>query len=208
MEQEWKKVSADKASHITRNCDLPVEALALLTEEMRPEAYILALSGAKRWMDAAQVMAHVLPRREAVWWACMCAQTMDLMSREKGEQLALSTAEKWVFQPTEAHRDEAFRVAQESTTNGNGTLCALAVAMGAETPPAPENAVRLDGSAFPGIIFAIVVTAASEGDGSRLNERLQESLQRGQEIACGGNGKLEESADRTEVMKTPAALKN
>lgn len=194
MEQNWKKIADERASTVTGGCDLPQEALELLRPDMRPEEYIMALSAAGRWLDAAMIMAHALPRREAVWWACMCAQNMQLMALDKGEQLALSTAEKWVFQPTDENRAEAFRIAQESKTNGNGTLCALAVAMSAESMPlGPDQSVEVDGSAFPGIVFGIVVMAASESDGSQMNDRLQEYLLRGQEIACGGNGKLEKT---------------
>jgi hypothetical protein len=194
MEQHWKKISFERAADLIEACELQDESLAMLSPGMRPEDYILTLSESGHWSDAAMAMAFALPRREAVWWACMCAQDTEIMTSDESERLALQVAEKWVYQPTADHRAQAFIAAQESKSNDCGALCALAVALTEDTLPlGPDQTIEVDSSGFPGLVFGIVVTAAGDGNGSLFDERLRKSLLRGQEIACGGNGKLEET---------------
>jgi hypothetical protein len=52
-------LSTDAASVLT-NCTLVADAL----QRLEARGFLV---------EAARLVAHALPKREAVWWACMCA---------------------------------------------------------------------------------------------------------------------------------------
>jgi hypothetical protein len=191
MENHWKKIAAETVSDIIDVDVLSTGSQALLTPEMRPETYIRELVRAEKWLDAANVMAHALPRREAVWWACLCAKKTKKPPPESNERSALSAAVKWVYKPTDENRQEAFRLAQVGDPESPGTLAALAAAYSSEVLPLPgEQHVDVDKAVFPKIVFAIVVMAANEAGKDQIDGRLQSFLLSGEEIAQGGTGKI------------------
>src|SRR5947209_3872674 len=54
-------------------------------------------------------LAHLLPRREAIWWGCQCVSAISA-AREPG----LLLAQRWVRDPDEALRREALAYVQAS----------------------------------------------------------------------------------------------
>jgi hypothetical protein len=197
MVENWKKVSAEKVSDIIDVDVLDSATLELLKPDMRPEAYIEVLSSAEKWTDAVTVMAHALPKREAVWWACLCASMMDGLSENKEEILARKTAEKWVYKPTEENRENALLQAQKSDKPSAGTLCCMAVSFSGGKPgeskdqpdESKDQSVDHDNSVFTEIVGTVVMIAASENDGLHINQRLKQFLHNAKDIACGGSGK-------------------
>lgn len=65
--------------------------------------YLNQLLDAGKPADAIAFAAHLLPRREAVWWAARCARH-DQGALAVAEEEAIAAAERWVREPTEAHR--------------------------------------------------------------------------------------------------------
>lgn len=195
MIDHWKKINADKVAAIIDLQELEAESIALLGADMWPEKFIEVLSDAGRWLDAIKVLAHALPRREAVWWACMCATQVESLKTDKEELAALESAEKWVFKPTDEHRADAFQMAQKSRSSSLGTMCALAAAFSQKKLPiAKDQEMEVDIAEFPKMINGTVVMAATKGDMAEFNERLQNFLASGTNIACGGNGVIEKKA--------------
>ena len=195
MIDHWKKINADKVAAIIDLKELKAESIALLGADMWPEKFIDELSVADRWVDAIKVLAHALPRREAVWWACMCATQVESLAAEPEEQAALESAEKWVFKPTDEHRLDAFQRAQKSRSSSLGTMCALAAAFSQEKLPiAKDQEIEVDIAEFPKLISGTIVMAASMRDKAEFNEWLQNFLASGTNIACGGNGVIEKKA--------------
>lgn len=189
----WKKVVSEKAADIVGPKLLDAAAMGLLKPEMRPESFIRALADAERWPDAVKVMTRTLPPREAVWWACVCARQMSSLSSEE-DIAALEAAEKWVYKPTEGNREAAFRLVQESTSKSAGMLAASAAAFSAGNLPLEGgHRVDLDAEAFPGVIDAIVMVSATEKEGKEIYAQLKKFLRSGEDIACGGNGQIDDS---------------
>ena len=63
--------------------------------------------------EAVRLCAHALPRREAVWWACMCARGVPPQALPAADIAALNAAETWVRKPgDEALRRAAWDAAQ------------------------------------------------------------------------------------------------
>src|SRR3954451_15728477 len=63
-------------------------------------------------LPAARVIAFALPRREAVWWACMCALHTAPPDLPQPDRLAREAAESWVRQQTDAQRRTAMEHAE------------------------------------------------------------------------------------------------
>lgn len=191
MDNQWKKVTAEKVPDIVDVNDLEADSQALLKPGMRPEVYIHELSAAEKWPDAIKIMSRALPPREAVWWACVCARQMDGFLGEKSELAALEAAEKWVFKPTDENRLAAFKRAQESHPKSAGTMSALAVAFsGPKMLVAEDQFMDVDTALFPQMVDAAVMAAACEKQGKKIIEQFQQFLKSGEDIACGGNGQI------------------
>jgi hypothetical protein len=76
--------------------------------EQPPIEFIESLAATGAFRDAVSCCAYLLPRREAVWWACQCvrASGKTLLPYERD---ALETAETWVQTPEEDRRQAALR---------------------------------------------------------------------------------------------------
>lgn len=142
--------------------------------------------------DAAKLMAHALPRRESVWWACMCAHHTEPDNLPDVDRAAVAAAEQWVRNQADETRREAFDKAQQA---GFGTAEAWAAVAAfwsgdsmsplgqPKTPPAPH----LTGTAVIGSVVLAAVRAYPE----RRDDRMRRFLASGREIASGGAGRLD-----------------
>jgi hypothetical protein len=190
MVEHWKKVTTEKAAEIIDAEEMEPASLELLQPEMQPEEYIDTLSSAGKWADAIMVLVRALPAREAVWWGCVCAAEMELVSKNEREVLALKAAEKWAYKPTDENRLNAFLQAQKSDAPSVGTLSCMAVVFsGGKLEMGNDQSVDFDASKFTGIASAVVLISASEKKGDEFNQALQQCLLTGKEIACGGSGR-------------------
>jgi hypothetical protein len=75
--------------------------------------------------DAVAFCAHLLPRREAVWWACTSARTF-LSGTGEGDAASLLVAEAWVAEPSDERRRAALEAGQKGDSNDPLTWVALA----------------------------------------------------------------------------------
>lgn len=154
-----------------------------------PEALTL-LEEAGRVQDALRLMAHALPGREAVWWACMCARGVP--AREATEPPAsLPAAEAWVRRPEEAERRAAFAAAEKGGFAGPEDWAALGAfwSGGSIAPvglPAVKPAENLTGIA----ITSAIIMAALRHSPEKTPARMQRFLTAARDIAGGGAGRL------------------
>jgi hypothetical protein len=148
------------------------------------------LAAAGFLLEAAKLAAHALPKREAVWWACMCARHTAPPELQHLADLC-AAAEIWVRKQTDDTRRAAFEMAQ---TLGLDTPEAWA-AVGAfwagdsmaplgqpKVPPAPH----LTGTAIAGSVNL----SAVRGDPLRRDLRLARFLDSARDIAAGGVGRM------------------
>ncbi|MGE4481442.1 DUF6931 family protein [Acidocella sp.] len=155
------------------------------------QAVVAALAQAGFGIEATRVLAHALPKREAVWWACMCAAHTAPPNLPDIDRKVRELAETWVRQQSmEAARaamDEAKRTGFQSPEAWTGvgafwsgeSLAPMDVP--AITPPAHLTGVAVAGA---------VALASVRADTSRQPQRLAMFLQSAQDIAGGGPGRL------------------
>ncbi|HVS36023.1 MAG TPA: hypothetical protein VMS17_10625 [Gemmataceae bacterium] len=115
------------------------EAKKLLRDGMAPRAFLDVLIEKQQFPDAVRFLAHALPKREAVWWACLCARQAYGASPPAPMGPALTAAEKWVSDPSEPNR-RAAHTAAEAAGMGAPAGCAAMAAFFSGGSLAPPNA--------------------------------------------------------------------
>lgn len=106
-----------------------------------PIPYLVRLSAQGKFDEAVAFCAHLLPRREAVWWACGSVRAF-LGAGLRAASPALTAAEIWAHEPTTDHRASALRIGQESDDADPLTWLALSAGWsGGALGPNPHNTV-------------------------------------------------------------------
>jgi hypothetical protein len=183
----------------------PLELPALIARaELSPEAgpkivgctsaadALAGLEAAGLQLDAVRLFAHALPRREAVWWACMCARHTAPADLPEADRAALDAAEVWVRRQTDETRRAAMDKAQAAGMRTPETWAAVAAFWSGDSmsppdqpkvPPAPHFTAKA--------VIGAVQLASVRGHPTRQPARLAAFLKSARDIAAGGAGRLE-----------------
>jgi hypothetical protein len=142
-------------------------------------------------VEATRVMAHAMPRREAVWWACMCARHTQPSDLTPADMAALEAAELWVRKPTDENRRAAFALAQEAGFGTSEAWSGVAAFWSGDSmsplgQPAVPPAPNLTGAAVAGSVALSSVRVRP----AMQMQRLRTFLGSAYEIAAGGTGRL------------------
>ena len=122
------KVTARTAAEVCRVVQLGEEAKKLLRDNQSPGVFLDELIAKKINPDAVRFLAHALPKREAIWWACLCARQAYSGGAADAKILAaLQASEKWVVEPNDANRRAAYTAAQAADFGNPAGATALAV---------------------------------------------------------------------------------
>lgn len=78
-----------------------------------PIDYLKALALTTSFLDALVFCAYLLPRREAVWWACGCVRDA-LHEIPASRSAGLLAAEAWVSQPDNDRREAALNISNQA----------------------------------------------------------------------------------------------
>lgn len=179
----WDDVAARAA--LTGGC------AALIQSDTDPAVAIKRLQDAGFVSEAARLMAFALPKRECVWWACMCARNTSPRDLPESDAAAVTAAEEWVRKQTDESRRQAFEYAQHSNFGSPESWAAVAAfwsgdSMSPVGQPKTAPAPHLTGTAAIGSLTLSAVRTYPE----RREERLLRFLASGREIAAGGAGRL------------------
>lgn len=190
MNSALVKIEAKSATAIGQLIELEDDARALLSEGQTPADYIQLLQDKKLYADAIRFLAIALPKREAVWMACLAARSMMPKENVPPQELAtLTAAEEWVYQPTEDNRRKAmaFAEAAEFKTASSWAATAAFWSAGSMSPPdAPvvPPAFDLTAKAVTGAVLLAVALAEPE----QMDDVYKRMLAIGLNIAEGGKG--------------------
>jgi hypothetical protein len=147
--------------------------------------FLNALLASQTPENAVAFCAYLLPRREAVWWACQCVRAL-IPSREPAEENALRAAEAWVGEPEEELRRQALEIGMQGDRAAPTTWVALAAAWSGgsltppDQPPAPAPA-----HLTPKAVRAAVLTALARISVKQRRDRLAACLHEGMKLAGG-----------------------
>jgi hypothetical protein len=132
------KVTAKTAAEVCKNFPLGDEAKKLLREGLTPRQFLDVLVEKQQFPDAVRFLAHALPKREAVWWACLCARQAHGPNPPAPLGPALQAAEKWTSDPSEDNR-RAAQTAAQAGAMGSPAGCAALAAFFSGGSLAPPN---------------------------------------------------------------------
>lgn len=194
-EYAFKKVAADRASAVCQDIEVDEAARALLAPELAPAAYLRLLIDAAHYMDAVRFLARALPKREATWWACLCARSALGESPAPEVMKALELAEQWVLKPTEEHRRLTYPAAQAAQFGHPASWAAMAAfwSGGSMAPPDVPVVPPADNLTAKAVAGAVML-AAVQTEPEKAEATYRRFLEQGIDIASGGSGRLEQQS--------------
>jgi hypothetical protein len=182
------KVAAKTAAEVCNRFPLGEEAKTLLRDGLTPRQYLDLLIDRQQFPDAVRLLAHALPKPEAVWWACLCARSVAGKEPPPKIGAALQAAEKWVANPSEENRRAAFPAA-EAAGFGTPAGCAAVAAfwsggsLGPPNVPAIPPGEHLTAQGVAGAIMLAPVQTEPE----KAPEKYRKFLALGIEVGNGTN---------------------
>jgi hypothetical protein len=182
------KIVAKSAEELCGRFELGEQARTLLRPGLNPAAYMDALLDKQCFQDATRFLAHGLPKREAVWWACQCATAVAGQGAPPPVAAAIKAVQQWVADPSEDHRRAAMTAA-EAATFGTPAGCAALAAFFSGGSLGPDNVApipppdKLTADAVAGAVMLAVVAK----EPTKAVEKYRGFLSQGIEIANGKN---------------------
>jgi len=178
------------AAEAAKSATLGAEAKALLQPRATAAEFLAALMAQGLIRDAVAIMAYALPKREAVWWACLASRTVVDAETPAPVVAALEAAEAWVYQPSEETRRATMDRAQATGFNHPGVWAAVAAfwsggSMAPANLPAVPPAEHLTGQVVNSAINLSAVIHQPE----HAEEKLRGFLRQAIDIANGGSGR-------------------
>jgi hypothetical protein len=169
------------AAEVCRRFALGDEARTLLDDAMTPRQFLDRLRAAGLHADAAKLVAHALPKRQAVWWAYLGVTQMLGPKASPQAAAALEASRAWVADPNDDHRRAAFTAADQAGFDTAPACVALAVFFsgGSLAPPdfqpapAPEH---VTGSMVAAALALAVVLEEPEKAPQKYDALLQTAI--------------------------------
>lgn len=188
---EWIRVEAINAGELMEHFEIEDASAAVLHPELNPEGGVLALVEAGCYYDAIKLLAHGLPKREAVWWACLVARQVQNPDTDQGNIDALIAAEEWARQPSEENRLKCRVLAEKTKYETPASWAATAASwstgsLAAEGEPDIEPPKYLYAHAVAGS----VTLAGMLKDPDDPETCLYHYIQQGSDLARGGQGSI------------------
>ena len=173
------------AADLAKPLPLSDAAKALLTPAQSASQYFTALAGQPPLAeDAIRFLAAALPKREAVLWAAACVKSV-VTKPTPGEAKAISCAEAWVREGSEANRRACEAAAQAAGTDtAPGWVARAAFWSGGSLsaphlPPAPPR----DDLTGVGVTAALLMAAAANPE--RMTETRTRFVSIGADVVGG-----------------------
>jgi len=184
------KLASAVLATVLERADLAPEAAAAAAGAPDAAAALARIVEAGMMADAARFMAHALPKREAVWWACMCARATEPEAPQPDAE-ALVAAEAWVRKPEEEFRRAAMAAAEAAGFRSPEAWAAVGAfwsggSMAPQGQPVVPPADHLTGVAVAGSVSLAAVRRAPEKAEATLGRFVQSGL----DIAAGGSGRI------------------
>ncbi|BFM16845.1 hypothetical protein R50073_30280 [Maricurvus nonylphenolicus] len=188
---DWVKVKAINAAELIQHFELSDEAETALIPDKTPHASVEDLVDANCHYDAIKLIAHGLPKREAVWWACLVARQIQTPDTDEHNINALIAAEAWAKQPTEENRLRC-RDLGEKTKYETPASWAATAASWSTGSMAPEGEPEI---MPPEYLYAHAVAGGVTLAGVLHNaddpeQSLSQFIAQGVNLAQGGNGSI------------------
>jgi hypothetical protein len=159
------------------------ESRQLLSDDRDVRAFLAALLGADRHADAVRLLAHLLPRREAIFWAWSSVRRVLPPEPPPAVAVAVEATGRWIAEPVEANRRPTLELAEAAGLGTAAGCAALAVFLsGGSIAPPEVEVVEPEPFAASKAIAGAVILAAVSAEPERAPERFGESITQGLDI--------------------------
>lgn len=152
--------------------------------DLHPLTYLQQLQESPMPEDAIGFCAYMLPRREAVHWACHCIrQTSSTLDPENEDLLA--AAERWVANPGEDNRRLALDAGLAAVNNGPAAWTALAAGWsGGSLVGEPHQPVPPPPHITAQLVRAAVLTTLAKVPPKKRREHLNGAVRAATELVA------------------------
>ena len=184
------KIKHPNALSICQGLELEDQASALLSEFPATTDFIDQLLEQKLYPDAVRFLAHALPKREATWWACLCARKGLTEKTPPIQVKAIELAEAWVYKPVDENSKLSYQAAEAAGYKNPASWAATAAFWsGSNISPIPEAVIPPDEKLYAKAVIGAVMLAATQGEPNQIESNYALFLKQGLNIASGGDGR-------------------
>jgi hypothetical protein len=181
------KLRGKSVAQICTEFDVEDAVLPLINDKILPHEFLGLLIGDARYFEAMRFLAHALPKRESVWWACQCARSTFKQTITQAAAASIAAAEAWVYKPTEENRAKADAIVKSLKKIDSNTAWAAAAASwssapqpaGAPAAPVPPIPNELTGRA---VTVSLTLSAVALGT-TKLQDTLRQFVDKGLDLA-------------------------
>lgn len=165
------------------------EIKELAAQYNEPATLIEVGIDAELFGDVVTFIAHALPVREAIWWACCSAGQRDDWSTDEAN--AIRAAKAWVHTPDETSRRFAEKMAiKAELQTGAGWVAQAAFWSGGSMIAIGEPIIAPPEYLYAHAVAGAINLSAVMPDGLEAKERYSHYFAIGLNIAHGGNGHI------------------
>jgi hypothetical protein len=171
-------------AELVQAAELDEEARKLLTPTIAPRGLVQAMLERDLHADAVRFLAHALPRREAVWWAWVCARRAAGDAPPPQIRAALDATERWIREPSDEHRRAAMQRAEAADFGTAAGCAALAAFLSGDNLAPPNVEQRVPPGEFMAAkaIAGAIVLAAVAQEPEKAPEKFQAFIQQGLDV--------------------------
>jgi hypothetical protein len=154
--------------------------------DVAPEDYALELQESEEPNRAIAYFAHVLPKREAVWWGMHCVKGLDAVSNEHDREV-LELSENWVREGDEDARAAVHAAAEAAKSDSASVWIGFAAGWsGGSLSPNPDHRVEMPDDLTAKAVNAAVLIALGSLMPDEREQALRSCLTAGLSFAGGG----------------------
>lgn len=174
------------ALEIAQHLQMGDDALAVAATVKTGPDLVAALAAKEQFAKAVRVQAHLLPKRQAVWWGILCVDEACGDALPPADAAARDAAFQWAQEPSESHRRGAESAAAKTKLDAPGSWLAMAAfwsggsLLGPDVPPVVPDE-KLTGQA----VTSSLMIAAVFGDPKQAKPRYQAFLAKALQVASG-----------------------
>lgn len=211
MNTPWSKVIEGLASSICQHYELSKNAQTLLTERQNPQQFLATLLVQKQYDDAVTFMTHALPKRQAIWWACLCCRDAQKISglASPDYESCLKHAETWVVSPSDEQRRETGMCAESAGFDQAASWAAIAAFWSEGSIAKPEEPAL----SAPPYLYAEAASGAISLSAILVDKEHPEAftvkcISRAVDLAQGGKGvvtALDSLLEAAKLQTTPSS---
>lgn len=163
--------------------ELAPETTARALPEHDGPAFVAALLEAEDFAGAVSFIAHVLPRREAIWWAWTCARrTTPAEMRSPELERALQATERWISEPSDANRPTLEMAKQAGLDTAGGCATLAAFFSGGSIAPAGAPVVEAPEFVAAKVVAGSIMLAAASPPLEQAPQRFRHMIAQGLQV--------------------------